>query len=334
MTKITIIGPRPDRGKEGVQVADVTSWGMLDLVAKPSDLDVSGLRVYREKEDAYVGLLRDICHEFSRDQLVVANPVLLKPPEPYLGEFRNGSLVSLSVGSRLVRSMLRGGGSFGCAFVVPGSNLRIAVGTGDSVLIEAEDELIALIKSKLPASLSVTGQVELPDEYISVPVNDEFWDAVMRDGADRGKSVWIQERWAQGKYGERWFLADSSTIQEVKRAVHSNSAICAGAVDVPMEEVTLAEIFDEVIVDSADGLDLLVLSEYMRSGPDLGALPLDAKLLMSDSISVNDPVRVIYPGKFRVGGQLEPGERLWEGVSLDPEGRLWARWLGLAIPGT
>jgi len=217
---------------------------------------------------------------------------------------------------------------------VPGSNLRIAVGTGDSVLIEAEDELIALIKSKLPASLSVTGQVELPDEYISVPVNDEFWDAVMRDGADRGKSVWIQERWAQGKYGERWFLADSSTIQEVKRAVHSNSAICAGAVDVPMEEVTLAEIFDEVIVDSADGLDLLVLSEYMRSGPDLGALPLDAKLLMSDSISVNDPVRVIYPGKFRVGGQLEPGERLWEGVSLDPEGRLWARWLGLAIPGT
>jgi hypothetical protein len=305
---------------------------MLDSVAKPSDLDVSGLRVYRGKEDAYVRLLQDICNEFRKDQLIVANPVILKPPEPYLGEFRNGSLVSLGVASRLVRSMLRGGGSFGCALVVPDSNLRISVGPGDSILIEAEDELLALVRSKLPASLSVTGQVELSDEYISAPVNDEFWDVVTRDGVDRGKPVWIQERWAQGKYGERWFLADSSTIRDVGRAVYSNSAICAGAVDVPMEEIALAEIFDEVTADSADELDLLVLSEYMNSGPDLGALPLDSRLLMSESISVNDPVRVIYPGKFRVGSQLELGERLWEGVTPDPDGRLWARWLGLAPP--
>lgn len=331
MIKGTVIGPRPDRWEEGVQVADVTSWGTLDLAAKPSDRDVSGLRVYREKEDAYVGLLRDICNEFCTDQLVVANPVLLKPPEPYLGEFRNGSLVSLSVGSRLVRSMLRGGGSFGCAFVVPGSNLRIAVGPGDSILIEAEDELIALIKSKLPASLSVTGQVELDDEYISIPVNDSFWDMVMRDGADRGRSVWVQERWAQGRYGERWFLVDLSTVQIVRSMIYKNSAICAGAVNIPMEVIRLADIFDEVSADSADELDLLVVPEPLSSGPDLGILPLDSELLRSGSISLNDPVRVIYPKKFRVGGQLELGERLWEGVTPDRQGRLWARWLGLTI---
>jgi len=313
-------------------MADVTSWGMLDLAAKPSDLDVSGLRVYREKEDAYVGVLRDVCNEFSRDQLVVANPVLLKPPEPYLGEFRNGSLVSLSVCSRLVRSMLRGGGSFGCAFVVPGSNLRIAVGPEDSILIEAEDELIALIESKLPASLSVTAQVELGDEYISTPVNESFWDAVMRDGVDRGQSVWVQERWAQGRYGERWFLADPSTVQTVKSMIYENSAVCAGAVSLPMEVIRLADIFDEVSADAADELDLFVVPEPLSSGPDLGMLPLDGRLLRSGSISLNDPVRVIYPRKFRIGGELEPGELLWEGVAPDRQGSLWARWLGLTVP--
>ena len=332
MVRITIISPRYDY-ESGGEVPDTNSWGMLDWVATASDVNTSGLRAYREREDAYVSLLQDICNEFGKDHLIVADPVLDKPPASYLGEFRNGSSISLGVAGRLVRSLLRGGGGFGCAFLVPGANLRIAVGPEDSLFIEAEDELIALIERKLPASLAVTDQVELTDEYISVSVDDAFWDAVMRDGVDRGQPVWVQERWAEGKYGERWFLASPSTIQAVKSAVYGNSAISAGAVNIPMEVVRLAEIFDEVSADSADELDLFVIPEPMSSGPDLGALPLDGRLLRSGSISLNDPVRVVYPMKFRVEGQLEPGERLWEGVTPDAEGRLWARWLGLTIPG-
>jgi hypothetical protein len=332
MHRVAIITTYYDHAGED-SVPDTTSWGMLDWVAKAADVNTSGIRAYRERENAYVKFLQDICHEFGGEHLVVANPILLKPPASYLGEFRNGSLISLTVAGQIVRSMLRGGASFGCDFLVPGSDLRIAVGPGSSMRIEAEDQLISLVASKLPSSFAVTGQVELDDEYISVSVDEAFWDAVMRDGADHGRPVWVQERWAEGRYGERFFLANSATIQTVRDTVYSNSAICAGAVDIPVEVITLDEVFDEVNVDSADEFGLLITPKPIGVEPELGALPLDSRLLRSGEISLGDPVSLIYPGKFRVEGRLEPGERLWEGVVPDPEGRLRARWLGLTIPG-
>ena len=334
MHRTTIITTRDDYDHAGEDtVPDTTSWGMLDWVAKESDVNTSGIRAYRERENEYVKFLLDICHEFGGEYLVVANPILLEPPASYLGEFRNGSLISLKVAGQIVRSMLRGGASFGCDFLVPGSDLRIAVGPGSSICIEAEEQLITLVASRLPPSLAVAGQVELDDEYISVPVNETFWDAVMRDGADHGRPVWVQERWAGGRYGERFFLANSATIQTVKNVVYSNSAICAGAVNIPVEVIALNEVFDEVNVDSADELGLLITPKPIGVEPELGALPLDSRLLRSGEISLGDPVSVIYPGKFRAEGRLEPGERLWEGVVPDPEGRLRARWLGLTVPG-
>jgi hypothetical protein len=332
--KVTIIAPRHGGEEAG---SDTTAWGILGWVATQSEVNSSGLRAYRENEDVYVRLLEGICRKFRSNHLIIANPVVFRPLPANLGDFRNGSTVSISLAGRLIRSMLRGNGGTACAFLVPGVNLRLAVGPRDSLLIEAGDELISVIAAMLPPGLAIVGEYELDaDEYISAPVNDEFWDKVIQDGVDRKRPVWIQETWAQGKYGQRWFLADSSTIQDVKAVVYNNSAISAGAVDMPVEVIRLDEVFDEVSAGSADELemDLYVIPNFPGSGPRLDALPLDSQLLRSGSISLSEPVRVIYTKKFNVAGYLEPGERLWEGVVPDQRGRLWARWLGLTIPET
>jgi hypothetical protein len=308
---------------------------MLDQVATQSEVSGSGLRAYRENEDVYVRLLEGICGKFGSTHLIIADPVVCRPLPAYLGDFRNGGTVSISLAGRLMRSMLRGNGDAACAFLVPGVNLRLAVGPQNSLLIEAGEDLISVIAAMLPPVLAVVGEYELDaDEYISVPVDDEFWEKVIQDGIDRGRPVWIQETWAQGKYGQRWFLADSSTIQDVKAVVYHNSAIFAGAVDMPVEVIRLEEIFDEVSAGSADELEMnvYVLLDLPGSGPELDARPLDTRLLRSGSISLREPVSVIYTAKFNVAGYLEPGERLWEGVVPDQQGRLWARWLGLTMP--
>lgn len=313
--------------------SDVIAWEKFhhgSRIAKSSDVSSSGLRAYRSSEDAYVQLLGRICEELGGEYLLVASPVLREPPPSFLSEFRNGSSVDVELAGRMARYMLRGEVGFACNFMLPGRELRIAFGDAHSLLVEGAERRVSAVIEMLPPSLFVADQLDLEDDFIPVPADDVFWAAVMRDAARSGRPAWIQERWADGKYGERWFLADSSAVPEVRASVYGNSAICAGVVGMPMEEIRLDELFDDVTASSADDLDVFVLSGSPGGGPEVGALPLCGQLVKSGNIPLTEPVRILYPGKFRIAGMLEPGERLREAVVPDAAGDLWARWLGIA----
>jgi hypothetical protein len=265
----------------------------FDEAVSPREEDEPSFADYFAAEDALLRLVESLHTALGSGEIRVIEPLLGVPLPDWLPEFRNGTVVSREQALRLLRSALRGV-RIGCGLsLLKDGSALIATDFDGLLRVDLDERRCALLSELLPDTLEIVSEQPAPPAADSQQgiADDTFWQTLAALVPKHPDGLLVIERWAYGDYGETWHWATLGTLDLIRGTVREHSLLIVDELPV-LEEIDLAERFDDTSIRALDDIDLRYLRPSQDS-PDLGVAPLTSSALAADPGAWNRPVRVV-----------------------------------------
>ncbi|WP_162794603.1 hypothetical protein [Nonomuraea lactucae] len=187
---------------------------------------------YLRVENAFLQAVHLFSSTSGADQLQVRRPEVAFFMPPWLPSVHDGKLLTMSEVDKVCKAVLRDLGVF--VELAHERSLQIKFGFDLTMHVATSvsaDEVVAEIRS---AGLHVReseysnyfGHDDWP--VIETPADNEFWRSVSNlTGHRDSDSLFILERWAHGRGGEKWYRTTRSSVHNITRYLSPRSLVTA-----------------------------------------------------------------------------------------------------------
>lgn len=210
---------------------DVDDWTSYNDIGKTFQGHRLTAEEYYRTEDLYISFLSSLAVSTGVEAFELRDLILNEPVRPWLSPLFEGRVIGKETAFLLARRMLRNG-LISCTFVLDGF-ASISVGTDYYLVLDVpslRDDLIEVAErlglhaTRFQFCVENDGETLFPNR----PADGGFWQDVINHANVVGCPAVVQEWWAEGKYGQSWYLIDCwEAAQSAMAAVKSQSLLSA-----------------------------------------------------------------------------------------------------------